>query len=84
MGRELVRKLHPGDDVLYIQIGDDRDHMPPESLWHDDRSDYGWGPGGPRAAWRATGHPDGPKYKNKSTGMASLAGRCAAAMALDG
>ena len=83
-GAKLVRKLHPAADVLYIQIGDDRDHRPPESLWHDDRSDYGWGPGGPRAAWRATGRPDGPKYQNKSTGMASLAGRCAAALALTG
>lgn len=83
-GAKLVKKLHPGDDVLYIQIGDDRDHLPPATLWHDDQSDYGWGPGGPRAAWRATGRPDGPKYQNKSTGMASLAGRCAAAMALMG
>jgi hypothetical protein len=70
--------------VLYIQIGDDRDHLPPETLWDDDRSDYGWGPGGPRSAWRATGRPEGPKYKNKSTGLASLAGRCAAALALAG
>ena len=83
-GAGLVKKLHPAPDVLYIQIGDDRDHRPPETLWHDDRSDYGWGPGGPRSAWRATGRPDGPKYKNASTGMASLAGRCAAAMALTG
>jgi hypothetical protein len=83
-GAALVKKLHPAEGVLYIQIGDDRDHMPPATLWDDDRSDYGWGPGGPRSAWRATGKPDGPKYKNASTGMASLAGRCAAAMALTG
>jgi hypothetical protein len=83
-GAMLVKKLHPAPDILFIQIGDDRDHLPPETLWHDDRSDYGWGPGGPRAAWRATGRPEGPKFKNKSTGLASLAGRCAAAMALSG
>jgi len=83
-GAALVKKLHPAPDLLYIQIGDDRDHRPPETLWHDDRSDYGWGPGGPRAAWRATGRPDGPRFKNASTGLASLAGRCAAAMALMG
>ena len=35
-------------------------------------------------AWRATGQPEGPKYKNKSTGMANLAGRASAAMALAG
>jgi hypothetical protein len=83
-GAGLVRKLHPAPEVLYVQIGDDRDHRPPATLWHDDRSDYGWGPGGPRAAWRATGRPDGPKYHNQSTGLASLAGRCAAALALAG
>jgi hypothetical protein len=83
-GAGLVRKLHRAPDLLYIQIGDDRDHRPPETLWHDDQSDYGWGPGGPRSAWRATGRPEGPKYKNKSTGLASLAGRCSAALALTG
>jgi hypothetical protein len=83
-GAMLVKKLHPAPDLLYVQIGDDRDHLPPETLWHDDRSDYGWGPGGPRAAWRATGRPEGPKFKNKSTGLANLAGRCAAATALLG
>ena len=72
-GAELVRKLHPAAEVLYVQIGDDRDHRPPATLWHDDRSDYGWGPGGPRSAWRATGRPEGPKYQNRSTGLASLA-----------
>jgi endoglucanase len=83
-GAALVKKLHPAPDVLYVQIGDDRDHMPPNTLWHDDKSDYGRGPGGPRAAWRATGRPEGPKYKNRSNGLANLAGRSAAAMALAG
>ena len=83
-GAALVKKLHPSPEVLYVQIGDDRDHMPPNTLWHDDKSDYGRGPGGPRAAWRATGAPEGPKYKNKSTGLANLAGRSAAALVLDG
>jgi hypothetical protein len=83
-GAALVRKIHPRPDVLYVQIGDDRDHLPPERLWHDDESDYGRGPGGPRAAWRATGRPEGPTHKNASTGLASLAGRCAAAMSLAG
>jgi hypothetical protein len=83
-GAALVKKLHPAPDTLYVQIGDDRDHLPPATLWDDDKSDYGWGPGGPRSAWRATGRPEGPKYKNASTGMASLAGRCSAAMSLMG
>lgn len=83
-GSALIEKIHPKPDVLYVQIGDDRDHMPPATLWHDDQSDYGWGAGGPRAAWRATGKPDGPKYQNQSPGLANLAGRCAAAMMLAG
>jgi len=45
-GAALVKKLHPAPDVLYVQIGDDRDHLPPNTLWHDDQSDYGRGPGG--------------------------------------
>ena len=83
-GADLVARLHPNPTTLYVQIGDDRDHMPPATLWHDDQSDYGWGPGGPRSAWPATGEPQGPKYKNKSDGLANLAGRCAAAMVLAG
>ena len=83
-GAPLLKKIHPASDVIYVQIGDDRDHMPPETLWHDDQSDYGRGPGGPRAAWRATGAPEGPKHKNASTGVANLAGRSSAAMTLAG
>jgi hypothetical protein len=83
-GAALVKKIHPKPDAIYVQIGDDRDHLPPEGLWHEDKTDYGRGPGGPRAAWRATGAPAGPKHQNKSTGVASLAGRAAAAMALAG
>jgi hypothetical protein len=83
-GGKYLKKIHPDADTIYVQVGDDRDHMPPNRLWHDDQSDYGHGPGGPRAAWPALGKPQGPKYQNKSTGVASLAGRCAAAMALLG
>lgn len=83
-GAALVRKLHPDPDTIYVQIGDDRDHLPPATLWHDDQSDYGWGKGGPRAAWPATGRPEGPRYQNASSGVANLAGRAAAAMALAG
>ncbi len=83
-GTELLLKIHPDADTIYVQIGDDRDHGPPEGLWHEDRTDYGWGAGGPRAAWPALGRPQGPKYPNESSGVASLAGRAAAALALAG
>jgi endoglucanase len=83
-GADLVRRLLPKPDTIYVQIGDDRDHLPPATLWHDDQSNYGWGPGGPRSAWRATGQPEGPKHKNQSSGLANLAGRASAAMTLAG
>jgi hypothetical protein len=83
-GAELLVKIQPDPGTIYVQIGDDRDHAPPETLWHEDQTDYGWGPGGPRAAWPAMGKPQGPRHKNQSTGLASLAGRAAAALALTG
>lgn len=83
-GASLLRKIHPAPEVIYIQIGDDRDHLPPARLWHEDETDYGFGPGGARVAWRALGEPQGPKHRNASTGLASIAARCAAAMALEG
>jgi hypothetical protein len=83
-GAAYLTKIHPDKDTLYVQVADDRDHSLPMKLWHEDQSDYGQGPGGPRAAWPALGMPQGPKYQNKSDGVASLAGRCAAAMALAG
>lgn len=83
-GAALVRKIHPNPDTIYVQIADDRDHGLPHTVWHEDQTDYGTGPGGPRPAYPALGKPQGPKYQNKSTGVASLAGRAAAAMALTG
>ena len=83
-GATFLRRIHPRPDTIYVQIGDDRDHGPPQGLWHEDKTDYGWGADGPRAAWPATGKPEGPKHKNNSSGVASLAGRTAAAMALAG
>lgn len=83
-GADLVRRIHPDSATIYVQIGDDRDHAPPHTLWHDDQTDYGWGPGGPRPAWPALGKPQGPRFQNQSTGLASLAGRTAAALALAG
>lgn len=83
-GADLLKRIHPNPDTIYVQIGDDRDHMPPATLWHDDQSDYGHGPGGPRSAWRATGQPEGPKHKNESSGLANLAGRTSAALTLAG
>ncbi|MEZ6190228.1 MAG: glycoside hydrolase family 9 protein [Phycisphaerales bacterium] len=40
---DLMRRINLAPDTIYVQIGDDRDHLPPATLWHDDQSDYGHG-----------------------------------------
>ncbi len=83
-GLEWMLKLHPAPDALYHQVADDRDHCG-WRLPKDDYADYGWGRGSNRVVYFATGQPQGLKdYKSESTGMANLAGRYAAAMALAG
>lgn len=81
-GLEWMLRLHPAPDELYHMVADDRDH----SGWRlpqDDTSDYGWGKGSYRPVYFATGQPQGlGKYKSESTGVANIAGRYAAAMAL--
>ena len=81
-GLDWMLALHPAPDALYHQVADDRDHvgfrLPP-----DDPVDYGWGAGGARVVYFADGRPQGlKKYASESTGVANLAGRYAAAMAL--
>jgi len=81
-GLEWLLKMYPEDDLLLNQLGDDRDH----TFWDlpvNDSSDYGWGRGGPRPVYPCTGKPQGLfENKNRSTGVASTAGKYAAAFAL--
>ncbi len=81
-GLDWLHKMHPGPNQLVHQVADDRDHrgwkMPDE-----DNSDYGWGPNSYRPAYFASGSPQGlAEYKSEATGLANLAGRFAAAMAM--
>ena len=81
-GLDWIHKLHPAPTRLIHQVADDRDHkgwkMP-----DNDHSDYGWGPNSYRVAYFATGEPQGLReYKSEATGLANIAGRSAAAMAL--
>jgi endoglucanase len=81
-GLQWMLKLHPAPDQLYHQVADDRDHAG-WRLPKDDYADYGWGNGKDRVVYFADGKPQGLKnYKSESTGIANLAGRYAAAMAL--
>ena len=81
-GLEWILKLHPGPGELYHQVADDRDHRG-FKLPHEDNADYGWGRNSFRPAYFATGKPQGlSEYQSKATGIANLAGRSAAALAL--
>jgi hypothetical protein len=81
-GLDWMLKLHPTPDTLYHQVADDRDHAG-WRLPHKETVDYGWGPGGARVVYAADGKPQGLReYQSESTGMANIAGRYAAAMAL--
>jgi endoglucanase len=81
-GLEWMLKLHPAPDQLYHQVADDRDHIG-RRLPQNEIADYGWGKGGARVVYFADGQPQGLRqYKSESTGVANLAGRYAAAMAL--
>ena len=81
-GLDWLLKLHPSPGVLIHQVADDRDHKG-WRLPQSDDADYGWGPGKERTAYVADGKPQGlGKWQSASTGVANLAGRYAAAMAL--
>jgi endoglucanase len=81
-GLEWMLKLHPARDQLYHQVADDRDHQG-FRLPQNETVDYGWGPGSYRVVYFADGRPQGLKqYQSDSNGVANLAGRYAAAMAL--
>jgi hypothetical protein len=81
-GLDWILKMHPSTNELYHQVADDRDHRG-FKLPHQDNADYGWGKNSSRPAYFATGEPQGlSKYKSKATGIANLAGRSAATLAL--
>lgn len=81
-GLEWILKLHPAPNELYHQVADDRDHRG-FKLPHQDNADYGWGANSFRPVYFATGKPQGLSiYKSQATGIANLAGRSAATLAL--
>ncbi len=81
-GINWLLKMHPRKDWLFNQLADDRDHVG-FRLPTKDSADYGVGPGKGRPVYFASGAPQGlGKYKNKSTGVASIAGKFASAFAL--
>ena len=81
-GLDWIHKMHPRSDWLFHQVADDRDHRGfkrPEQ----DNADYGWGANSYRPAYFANGKPQGlTEFKSRATGVANIAGRSAAAMAI--
>ena len=81
-GLDWIHKLHPAPDQLFHQVADDRDHRG-FKLPDQDIADYGWGANSYRPVYFANGQPQGLReWKSKATGVANLAGRSAAAMAM--
>lgn len=80
-GLEWLVRMY-ADGRVFNQLGDDRDH----GFWdlpYTDSSDYGWGRAGFRPVYPCTGKPQGLfAHKNRSTGIASTAGKYASAFAL--
>jgi peptidoglycan/xylan/chitin deacetylase (PgdA/CDA1 family) len=81
-GLDWLVKMNPSKDVMFNQLADDRDHSGLR-LPNKDFVVYNpqWGLG--RPVYRVTGKPQGLfKYKNRTTGVASTAGKYASAFAL--
>ena len=81
-GLDWLVRMFPNYGAMYNQVGDDRDHTYFDLPWNDS-TDYGWGKGKERPVYPCTGRPQGfLGYKNRSTGLASTAGKYASAFAL--
>lgn len=81
-GLDWLLKMHPRPDWLFNQLSDDRDHWGFHLPQHDS-VDYGVGRRKGRPVYFTTGGPQGlGRYKNRSTGVASSAGKFAGAFAL--
>lgn len=78
-GLDWLMRMNPNPTEMYHQIADDRDHQMVR-LPHLDTITYSNNKGLMRPAYRVTGKPQGLKnYKNRTTGVASIAGKFAAA-----
>lgn len=79
-GLDWLLKMHPREDWLFNQLADDRDHVG-FRLPTEDKADYG--KGRERPVYFVTGEPQGlGKYKNRTKGTSSVAGKFSSAFAL--
>jgi endoglucanase len=78
-GLDWLLKMHPKEDWMFNQLADDRDH----SGMRIPKEDSFYGKGFERPVYFCTGKPQGLfKYKNRSTGVASTAGKFSSAFGL--
>lgn len=78
-GLDWLLKMNPRQGVMYNQIADDRDHI---GFRFPDNDTANYGKAKERPVYFCTGKPQGLfKYKNHTTGIASTAGKFAAAFA---
>ena len=79
-GLDWLLKMHPKDDWMFNQLGDDRDHRGMR-IPKEDTNFYGRGL--ERPVYFCTGKPQvRGKFMNNTTGVASTAGKFASAFAL--
>jgi endoglucanase len=78
-GLDWLLKMNPAPGVMYNQIADDRDHI---GFRYPDQDTANYGKGRERPVYLCTGKPQGLfNYKNRTTGIASTAGKYASAFA---
>jgi endoglucanase len=78
-GLDWLVKMNPSAGVMYNQIADDRDHI---GFRYPDKDTANYGKGRERPVYRCTGKPQGLfRYQNRTTGVASTAGKFASAFA---
>ena len=78
-GLDWLLKMHPKDDWMFNQLGDDRDHMG----MRIPKEDSFYGKGFERPVYFCSGTPQvRGKFKNNTTGVASTAGKFCSAFAL--
>ena len=80
-GLEWLLKMNPAKGEYYNQIADDRDHAGLR-LPNKDSVQYANGKGWARPVYFITGQSQGEKFRNKTEGVASSAGKFASAFAL--
>ena len=78
-GLDWLLKMNPEPGIMYNQIADDRDHI---GFRLPDQDTANYGKGRERPVYFCTGKPQGLfKYQNRTTGIASTAGKFSSAFA---